>query len=341
VSFVVSETMSRQYSKPTLERVEIHPLVLLSVTDHYNRVAKDTKKRVVGCLLGQRIGKRLDVTNSFAVPFDEEDRAPSTWFLDFNYLEDLAYMFKRVNSREKIVGWYSSGPKLKKNDIDIHKIFYQYNSEPICCIIRVSEDSQDLPTKAYCGIDCVQSDGRHSKEFAHIQSIVTASEAEQVGVEHLLREIENISLSTLTTEVNHKSTSLNGLIERLIMIENYLNDIINNNLPINQDILQNLQLIFNLLPNLNKKNVIQSFQVKKNDLMLNIYIASLLRSILALDNLLSNRIENKNKEDKKEALNRKKQTGDEEQLFKDKTKDNNNNDNNNNGKKSKKKNKKK
>jgi hypothetical protein len=32
--------------------VVIHPLVLLSVTDHYNRVAKDTRKRVVGVLLG-------------------------------------------------------------------------------------------------------------------------------------------------------------------------------------------------------------------------------------------------------------------------------------------------
>jgi 26S proteasome regulatory subunit N8 len=33
-------------------KVVVHPLVLLSVVDHYNRVAKDTKFRVVGCLLG-------------------------------------------------------------------------------------------------------------------------------------------------------------------------------------------------------------------------------------------------------------------------------------------------
>merc|ERR1712113_413331 len=224
--------------------------------------------------------------------------------------------FKRVNSRERIVGWYSSGPKLKKNDIDIHKLFYEYHQEPICCIIKVSEETQSLPTKAYCGVDVVQSDGRHSKEFAHIPSIITASEAEEVGVEHLLREVENISLSTLTTEVNHKLSSLNGLTQRLVMIRDYLNLVIKGNLPINQDILQNLQLIFNLLPNLNKKNVIQSFQTKKNDLMLNIYIASLLRSILALDNLLDNRIGNKNKEDN-DRKKQQKNTGDEDKLFKD------------------------
>lgn len=32
----------------------MHPLVLLSVVDHYNRVAKDTRKRSVGILLGER-----------------------------------------------------------------------------------------------------------------------------------------------------------------------------------------------------------------------------------------------------------------------------------------------
>ena len=38
------------------ERVVLHPLVLLSVVDHYNRVARDTRKRVVGVLLGEPVG---------------------------------------------------------------------------------------------------------------------------------------------------------------------------------------------------------------------------------------------------------------------------------------------
>lgn len=46
--------------------VVVHPLVLLSVVDHYNRVAKDTKKRVVGVLLGEVYKGRVDATNCFA-----------------------------------------------------------------------------------------------------------------------------------------------------------------------------------------------------------------------------------------------------------------------------------
>jgi uncharacterized protein (DUF2236 family) len=49
-----------------LLQVIVHPLVLLSTVDHYNRVAKDTRKRVVGVLLGTSYKGRIDVTNSFA-----------------------------------------------------------------------------------------------------------------------------------------------------------------------------------------------------------------------------------------------------------------------------------
>lgn len=52
-------------NQPQVE-VIVHPLVLLSTVDHYNRVAKDTRKRVVGVLLGTTFKGRIDVTNSFA-----------------------------------------------------------------------------------------------------------------------------------------------------------------------------------------------------------------------------------------------------------------------------------
>ena len=79
--------------------VVIHPLVLLSVTDHYNRVAKDSSKRVVGVLLGSRSKNRVDITNSFAVPFEEDLNNPRVWFLDHNFLESMFWMFKKVNSK--------------------------------------------------------------------------------------------------------------------------------------------------------------------------------------------------------------------------------------------------
>lgn len=73
------------------ESVVVHPLVLLSAVDHHYRIAKDmARKRVVGVLLGEVYKGRVDVTNSFAVPFEEDTKDPSIFFLDHDYLERLA-----------------------------------------------------------------------------------------------------------------------------------------------------------------------------------------------------------------------------------------------------------
>ena len=51
-----------------VSKVTVHPLVLLSVVDHFNRMGKiGNQKRVVGILLGSMKGKgQLDISNSFA-----------------------------------------------------------------------------------------------------------------------------------------------------------------------------------------------------------------------------------------------------------------------------------
>ena len=50
-----------------VEKVVVHPLVLLSVVDHFNRMGKvGNVKRVVGVLLGSNRQGVLDISNSFA-----------------------------------------------------------------------------------------------------------------------------------------------------------------------------------------------------------------------------------------------------------------------------------
>jgi hypothetical protein len=75
------ETAAR--AEPVMQSVHssvvVHPIVLLSAVDHYNRVAKNTKRRVVGMLLGQTVKGVTDVTNSYAVPFEEDERDPNIW----------------------------------------------------------------------------------------------------------------------------------------------------------------------------------------------------------------------------------------------------------------------
>lgn len=93
----------------------VHPLVLLSIQDHYHRVAKNSRnKRVVGILLGQDLGAArggYNISNSFAVPFEEDDKDPRTWFLDHNYIEAMNDMFKKVNGPSPCFPFKSSASR--------------------------------------------------------------------------------------------------------------------------------------------------------------------------------------------------------------------------------------
>ncbi|KNC74262.1 hypothetical protein SARC_13186, partial [Sphaeroforma arctica JP610] len=162
-------------------KVIVHPLVLLSVVDHYHRVAMDTKKRVVGVLLGSKQGNELDISNSFAIPFEEDEKQPSVWYLDHNYLENMAGMFRKVNAKEKVIGWYHTGPRIRQNDIDIHNIIRRFCPNPCLVIIDAQPRQLGLPSDAYFVVQDLHEDGTPtSMTFEHVASAIGAEEAEEI-----------------------------------------------------------------------------------------------------------------------------------------------------------------
>mmetsp|Transcript_9284 Transcript_9284/g.13806 ORF Transcript_9284/g.13806 Transcript_9284/m.13806 type:complete len:278 (-) Transcript_9284:27-860(-) len=270
-----------------VSEVIVHPLVLLSVVDHFNRVAKDTNKRVVGLLLGEAWKGRLDISNSFALPFEEDPQDSKVWFIDHGYLERMFHMFKRINAREKIVGWYSTGPGVKAPDIQINETMRKYTSNPILVVIDVSSaESLELPAQAYYAKEDVNEEGSIVKNFAHLPTILGASEAEEVGVEHLLRDVRDVAATNLATQTQNKIAALKAMLSRLQVIQDYIQEVLNGAKP-NHEILFKLQEVFNLIPNTNVLN--QAFAVDQNDSYLTLYLASVTRSVLALHSLINNK----------------------------------------------------
>ncbi|KAJ1733996.1 proteasome regulatory particle subunit [Coemansia sp. BCRC 34490] len=296
-------------SNPT--KVVVHPLVLLSVVDHYNRVAKNTKKRVVGVLLGQADSTSVNVANSFAVPFEEDEKSPSVWFLDHNYIETMRDMFKKVNAKEKVIGWYHSGPKLRSSDLQISELFKRYTANPVLVVVDVQPKEIGIPTDAYFSVEDIHDDGTTAtKTFEHVPSEIGAEETEEIGVEHLLRDIKDSSTGTLATRISHQLTSLRGLAERLDDIRSYLQNVLDDKLPVNSEIIQNLQDIFNLLPNLSIPDDSSAFTVQTNDEYALIYVASLARAVIALHDLINNKIDNREAERKDDAKERDEKSSD-------------------------------
>lgn len=285
------------------------------------------------------------------VPFEEDEKDPSVWFLDHNYVESMNDMFKKVNAREKLIGWYHSGPKLRASDLEINELFKRYTPNPLLMIIDVVPKEVGVPTDAYFAVEEIKDvscrvvfdwpswrrsnvankDGTAtSKTFVHTPSTIEAEEAEEIGVEHLLRDIRDVAVGTLSTRITSQLQSLQGLHLRLQDIGRYLQKVLDGELPVNHAILGNLQDVFNLLPNLStpvggnakdlaavngavnagvgisgagteNSELARAMSIKTNDQYMAIYLSSLIRAITAFHDLIENKIQNKRQQEDEDA----------------------------------------
>ena len=126
----------------------------------------------------------------------------------------------------------------------------------------------------------------------HVPSTIEAEESEEVGVEHLLRDIrDTTTMGSLSDRVSQQLASLHGLHRRLMDIRDYLQAVLRGELPVNHEIVYELQNVFNYLPDLEKPETVRSFRVANNDRLLIVYLSSLIRSVIALHALVNNRLE--------------------------------------------------
>ncbi|RYH14521.1 hypothetical protein EON65_33470 [archaeon] len=183
--------------------------------------------------------------------------------------------------------------------MQISALFERFSDQaPVFAIIDVRPGVVGIPTTAYMAVDELEGEGKEIKRvFKHLTCTIEAEEAEGVGVEHLLRDINDPSTSNLALQIKQKVSGLSGLVTRLNEIKTYLEHVIAGRLPINNQISYNLQDIINLLPNLNVEELSRAMLVKTNDLHLVIYLSSLIRSVIALHDLLNNKIKYKDLDD--------------------------------------------
>lgn len=291
-----------------------------------------TKKRVVGVLLGNWSGQTVNITNSYAgksglaiehtiiylfvfiftfskplcylfiVPFEEDE---NVWFLDHNYHESMNELSKKVNAKERPVGWYHTGPKLRSSDLEINEVFRKYctHSCPTLLIVDplAAEDRIGLPFDAFASVDTLsqQEEGSNSlvaetaqKVFVHLPSVVEAEEAEEIGVEHLLRDVKDNVVGDLSTKITQKTDSLVALQQQLQSIMDYLRAVQSGKIPANPAIIYRLQEMFNLLPDVHSQEALKALQVAANDQAMMLYAGGLVQTVIVLHDLVNNKLEN-------------------------------------------------
>ena len=316
--------MSQKVKDSFPDQIVVHPTVLLSVVDHYYRLAKETNRRVIGALLGEYIDDKVDITNCYAIPFEEDPKDIKIWYVDHVYSEQMLEMFQKINSKEKIVGWYSSGPKIRPHDIEINEVFRKYCDKPVFVIIDVQEKKESLgiPAESYIMREEVDQEGQLIKTFFKLNTSIEASLPEEIGVEFMLKDINDPNrVGSVSKIINDKEQSLKALIKKLTEIKTYLTNVISGKIPVNAQIIYNIQEIFNLLPNFDTESLIKAMSIQTNNNYLVLYLTWLAKTVVALHKLINNKIAIKEEENMAKENEKKEKENKEKEKDKEKDKD--------------------
>ena len=56
-------------------------------------------------------------------------------------------------ARERMIGWYHTGPKLRAADLEINELFKRFIARPVMVIVDVRPHTVGIPTDAYFAVE--------------------------------------------------------------------------------------------------------------------------------------------------------------------------------------------
>ncbi|KAF3568166.1 hypothetical protein DY000_02013892 [Brassica cretica] len=137
-------------------------------------------------------------TTQSAMPFEEDGKDPSTWSFDGDHHEYMLNMFKGLNDKEDVVGWYSTCPNLRENDLAVHASIFRrlvssssfiiilalficsYVLNPVVLVtIDVQPHQLGIPTKAYYAVN--SSLGSSKEAFVPVSTEIAPPQVEEIG----------------------------------------------------------------------------------------------------------------------------------------------------------------
>ncbi|KAL8931481.1 MAG: hypothetical protein Q9211_006932 [Gyalolechia sp. 1 TL-2023] len=213
-----SSLVSNNKSSDSRLQIHLHPLVLLTVSDHITRhTLRRRQEPIVGALLGQHNGRNITLEHAFECQVVRGEQGAvllhQAWF------EDRLQQFKDVHKEPalELVGWFTmapaTGPELQH--VAIHQqILHEYNETAVLLafhpsdVLAGSTQGGKLPLTIYESVyesaqglgkaATYEADGDRSMEidapenpldlkFRELPYSVDTGEAEMIGVDFVAR----------------------------------------------------------------------------------------------------------------------------------------------------------
>ncbi|XP_059628027.1 eukaryotic translation initiation factor 3 subunit F [Cornus florida] len=260
---------------PTSLSAKVQPLVIFNICDFFVR-RPDQAERVIGTLLGSVLPDgTVDIRNSYAVPHNESSDQVA---LDIDYHHNMLSSHQKVNPKEVIVGWFSTGFGVTGGSALIHEFYSREVSNPVHLIVDTGFRNGDATIKAFVSMNLSLGDQQLAAQFQEIPLDLRMLEAERVGFDILKKTV----VEKLPSDLEGMEASMERLLALIDDVYKYVDDVVEGHVEpdnnIGRFISETVASIPNLSPAVFDKLVNDSLQ----DQLLLLYLSSVTRTQLSL-----------------------------------------------------------
>ena len=212
----------------SIESIGIHPIVVLTISDFYNRMlvtSKGKTSRVYGALMGQKVGTKVEIFSAFE--FVNNSKDSSKIDLDIKYIDTRRDLATQLFPKFDIVGFFSTNDTNQPNEVDkqmLKTMDYFGVINPIYIILC----TKDIDKKKELPVNTFWYDKSVNK-FSEVRHIIEGWESERICLETVTKvsDVENEE-NGLVKNIQTTQNALGVLKENLLLIKNNLDKFKNN-----------------------------------------------------------------------------------------------------------------
>lgn len=254
---------------------KVHPLVLFNICDAYIR-RNEGQERVIGTLLGS-VGHdgSVVIKNSYAVPHNESQGQVA---VDIDFHRTMYDLHHRVNPKEVIVGWFSTGRGVDASDALLQDFYGRDVSNPVHLTVDTTMTNNEMAIEAFVSTSLSLGDKPVATHFHQLAVDLRMHEADRVGID-LLKNPKSHALPSDLEGLQQSIVKLQGMVEHVL---GYVEGVCDGQVKPNKEIGRFLMDTMAVVPRLGAEQFGSLFNDSVQDVLLVMYLANMTRSQLIL-----------------------------------------------------------
>ncbi|KAF8397327.1 hypothetical protein HHK36_016240 [Tetracentron sinense] len=271
----IEQTVLQFHPSSASLSAKVHPVVIFNICDCYVR-RPDQAERVIGTLLGSiSPDGTVDIRNSFAVPHNESSDQVA---LDIDYHHNMLLSHQKVNPKEVIVGWYSTGFGVSAGSALFHEFYSREVSNPVHLTVDTGFNNGEATVKAFVSVNLSLGDRQIAAQFQEIPLDLRMIEAGRVGFDIL----KTTMVDKLPNDLEGMEASMERLLALIDDVSKYVDDVVERRVAPDNSIGRFISDTIASVPKISPPAFDKLVNDSLQDHLLLLYLSSITRTQLSL-----------------------------------------------------------